>query len=89
VELCRLGVKAAPLHDLYPAEITEALREALLRFNRKLPGFAGPEGLLHGVETRTSSPVRPMVEWLLHTTVITTLNMLGLLSHPSSRVSRV
>jgi hypothetical protein len=55
----RLGVRSAPLHDLYPEPITEALRAALLRFNSALPGFLGPEGVLHGVETRTSAPVRP------------------------------
>ena len=36
----------------------DALARALLRFDRQLPGFAGPEGLLVGVESRSSSPVR-------------------------------
>lgn len=35
-----------------------ALAHALARFERQLPGFAGPEGLLVGVETRSSGPVR-------------------------------
>jgi hypothetical protein len=55
----RLGVRSAPLHDLYPPPLSAALRAALLRFERRLPGFAnGGAGLLHGVETRTSAPVR-------------------------------
>ncbi|KAK9829431.1 hypothetical protein WJX72_005837 [[Myrmecia] bisecta] len=54
----RLGVKSAPLHDLYSPAITEALRKALLQFERRLPGFLSDVGLLHGVETRTSAPVR-------------------------------
>ena len=55
----RLGVRAAPLHELYAPDLTESLRRAIAKFERRMPGFAGPQGLLHGVETRTSSPVRP------------------------------
>jgi uncharacterized protein len=35
-----------------------ALREALPAFERQIPGFAMPEAVLTGVETRTSSPLR-------------------------------
>jgi uncharacterized FAD-dependent dehydrogenase len=54
----RLGVTAARCDELYSAEVTEALRAALRRWDRQMPGFAGNDALLHGVETRTSSPVR-------------------------------
>ncbi|KAG7615353.1 FAD/NAD(P)-binding domain superfamily [Arabidopsis thaliana x Arabidopsis arenosa] len=54
----RLGVKSANLHELFPAHITEALRESISMFEKELPGFISEEALLHGVETRTSSPVR-------------------------------
>lgn len=54
----RLGVRAAPLHELLPSHLTRALREALLAFNDQLPGFITEHGLLHAIETRTSSPVR-------------------------------
>lgn len=55
----RLGVTNARCDQLYSEEITAALRQALLRFDRSLPGFAThPDALLHGVETRTSAPVR-------------------------------
>lgn len=54
----RLGVKPAPLHKLYPREVTTAIRESLFRFNKQLPGFAGPQALIHAPEARTSSPVR-------------------------------
>ena len=37
---------------------TDALREALPLLDRKLRGFAHPEAVLTGVETRSSSPVR-------------------------------
>jgi uncharacterized protein len=52
----RLGTTPAPLHDLYPPEVTVSLRKALRKFERKLKGIT--EGaVLHGAETRTSSPV--------------------------------
>ena len=52
------GLVACDLGALLPPGMTERLRVALRRFDRKLPGFAGPDGQLIGVETRTSSPVR-------------------------------
>ncbi|KAL9684697.1 hypothetical protein QQ045_022138 [Rhodiola kirilowii] len=54
----RLGVKAAPLHEIYPNYITDALRKSLETFNKELPGFISNDALLHGVETRTSSPIQ-------------------------------
>ncbi|DBB05856.1 TPA: hypothetical protein ACH3X3_009865 [Trebouxia sp. C0006] len=54
----RLGVKSASLHEVYSPAISQALKSALQQFEQKLPGFVSDAGLLHGVETRTSSPVR-------------------------------
>jgi len=54
----RRGVRASSLHDLYPESLTGRLRAALESFDRQLPGFITDQALLHGVETRTSSPVR-------------------------------
>ena len=53
----RLGVTAARCDLLYPEPVRAALAEALERFEARLPGFVCDEALLHGVETRTSSPV--------------------------------
>jgi len=54
----RLGVRAAALHEIYPPQVTEALRQGLARFDVAMPGYLTPHGLLHGVESRTSSPLR-------------------------------
>ncbi len=51
------GVNGARLDDLMPGEITRALRRALAHFDNNAPGFI-PYGILTGVETRVSSPVR-------------------------------
>ncbi len=52
------GVKATNVGSLLPADITEALRQGLSVFGRKLPGFDAPDAVITGLETRTSSPVR-------------------------------
>jgi uncharacterized FAD-dependent dehydrogenase len=55
----RRGVRAARLDDLYAPPLTSALKAALHRFERRLPGFlSSPDALLHAAETRTSAPVR-------------------------------
>lgn len=55
----RLGVASADCHDIYPEPLYNALVHALVhQFEKSMPGFICDEALLHGVETRTSSPVR-------------------------------
>jgi uncharacterized protein len=54
----RPGVTPSDLRDLFPAPITDALRVALRDFERRMPGFITADAILHGVETRTSAPVR-------------------------------
>lgn len=54
----RLGVRSANLHELYPTQITEAIKMALTEFERKKPGFISDEALLHAPETRTSAPIQ-------------------------------
>lgn len=45
------------LNDCLPTDISSAIKEGFQSFERSIPGFA-TQGLLIGVETRTSSPVR-------------------------------
>ena len=52
------GVVPGDLRELFPAFITDAMREALPLLGRKLRGFDMPDALLTGPETRSSSPVR-------------------------------
>lgn len=52
------GVVFAELKNCLPSYATETLREAILDFNNKIRGFAMPDSILTGVETRSSSPVR-------------------------------
>ena len=52
------GVTWTTLEDCLPDYVTDTLRGALPVLDRKLHGFAHPDGVLTGVETRSSSPVR-------------------------------
>lgn len=54
----RPGVVAADLHRLLPKAVDAALERAIKNFHTKITGFAGEEGVLTGIETRTSAPVR-------------------------------
>src|ERR1700744_3785138 len=52
------GVHPTDLSTALPDYVIEAIREALPQMEKKIAGFAMPDALLTGVETRTSSPVR-------------------------------
>ena len=51
------GVKSVNLRELLPAEICDEILDGLTDFDRKIDGFARC-GVITGVETRTSSPVK-------------------------------
>ncbi len=52
------GVRLTSLASALPDYAIEAIREALPAFERQIRGFAMPDAVLTGVETRTSSPLR-------------------------------
>lgn len=54
----RPGVTPTDLAPVMPDYVIAAIREALPAFDRRIAGFAMPDAMLTGVETRTSSPVR-------------------------------
>ena len=52
------GVLWTDLSSCLPDYVTDTLRQSLPLLDRKLRGFAAPDCVLTGVETRSSSPVR-------------------------------
>ncbi|MEY8320726.1 FAD-dependent protein [Lachnospiraceae bacterium 46-61] len=46
------------MYDILPHFMTEALKEALIEFGKKLKGFDNPYAVLTAIESRSSSPVR-------------------------------
>ncbi|EEX94905.1 NAD(FAD)-utilizing dehydrogenase [Vibrio orientalis CIP 102891 = ATCC 33934] len=51
------GIHLTDISKALPDFAIEAIREAIPAFDKKIKGFASEDGLLTGVETRTSSPV--------------------------------
>ena len=54
----RPGVTEAALESVLPAFVADTLKQGVRYFGRKIQGFDGPSGILTGVETRTSAPLR-------------------------------
>jgi len=52
------GAIATRLDELLPKALVQSLREGLTQFESKMKGFLSPEAQLHGIESRTSSPIR-------------------------------
>ena len=52
------GTAFAPLNEILPAITVQALKNAIPDMNARLKGFACPDAVLTGVETRFSSPVK-------------------------------
>ena len=52
------GVTLSNLNDILPDFVSNTLKEGISCFDTKLHGFANPDSILTGVETRSSSPVR-------------------------------
>ena len=46
------------INDILPSYINDAIKEALLSFDKKIKGFMLKDAIIAGVETRTSSPIR-------------------------------
>ncbi len=52
------NIKMTDLSTSLPDYAIDAIREAIPAFGKKIRGFANPDAMLTGVETRTSSPVQ-------------------------------
>lgn len=66
---CPTGVECADLRQVLPKRVTDTLSDALLKMNNMLKGFAMPEAVLTGAETRSSSPVRILRDEFFQTNV--------------------
>ncbi len=53
----RPGVTLSNLNDILPDFVSKTLKEGIIYFDRKIKGFANPNAILTGVETRSSSPI--------------------------------
>jgi len=51
-----LGLQSAPLYNLVPKMVSQAIMDGIRDFSRKVHGF--DRGLLMGLESKTSSPIQ-------------------------------
>ena len=52
------GTSFYNLNKLFPDFVNDTMHKAFIYFDKKIKGFANPDSLLTGVETRSSSPVK-------------------------------
>jgi len=52
------GVYSAPMHELLPDFIYQRLRQGIREIGNKMKGYSSNKGMIIGVESRTSSPLR-------------------------------
>jgi len=70
-----LGLTVAPLWDLLPASVTQAIRAGLIDFKQKIRGFES--GILLGLESKTSSSIQVVREKTGETTGFNNLFIVG------------
>ena len=52
------GFTLSNLHEILPSFVSDTLKQGIQFFDTKLSGFANPDSILTGLETRSSSPVK-------------------------------
>jgi uncharacterized FAD-dependent dehydrogenase len=52
------GISSVPLDEVLPQQVASRLKLAFPAFDKKMKGYFTNEAILHGVESRTSTPVR-------------------------------
>jgi len=52
------GYEFCDLKMCLPECVVKSLKEAFVKFDKKIEGFAGKDSIFTGIETRTSSPIR-------------------------------
>ena len=63
------GVRNVRPEEYLPDFVTNSIKNALLDFDRKIKGFASPDAILTGAETRTSAPLRILRDGTVRTAV--------------------
>lgn len=64
------GLVSVNLHEVLPDFIAKNLKEGFIEFGKKMKGYLTNDAVIHGTESRTSSPVRiPRSETLEHTQI--------------------
>ena len=53
-----IGYRLSNIRDILPDFVVDTLAEGLLALDKRIPGFSSGNGVITGLETRSSSPIR-------------------------------
>lgn len=53
-----IGYELSDLNKIYEKNLSDCIKKSIVDMDKKVRGFANPDAILTGIETRTSSPVR-------------------------------
>ncbi len=71
------GTVFCNMDDIFPQFVTNSIREALVKFDKKIKGFSMPDAVLSAPETRSSSPVKILRDRYTHMTDVSGLFTAG------------
>lgn len=63
------GYTWGDVREIFPEYLADSLEEGIKEFDKRLSGYADPDAVLSGVESRTSSPVRIVRDDLLESSI--------------------
>ncbi len=72
-----LGTQPVELNRVLPPFIIDGMKAAIRQFERAVPGFSGPEGVIIAPETRTTAPLRFLRDDTMTSTTIKGLMPIG------------
>ena len=72
-----LGTVPVDLRDVLPPFIVQGMKDAIRHFDRRVRGFAGPDGVLIAPETRTTAPLRFLRDEHMTSTTLPNLMPIG------------
>jgi uncharacterized protein len=72
-----LGTEPADLREVLPPFVIEGMKAAIRHFERGVPGFSGPDGVIIAPETRTTAPLRFLRDESMTSTTVADLMPIG------------
>ena len=72
-----LGTTPVELRLVLPPAIIAGMKAAILHFDKRVPGFAGPDGVIIAPETRTTAPLRFLRDDQMNSTTVADLMPIG------------
>ena len=72
-----LGTTPVDMRQILPPFIIDGMKAAIRHFDKRVPGFAGPDGVIIAPETRTTAPLRFVRDEQMTSTTVSDLLPIG------------